>query len=640
MQSKIRDDSDALREFYSIALSKDLTFVDQAKEVLRLGCEYLGLHCGIISYVEGERYTILHVYTATDEYEIQGGDVFELGLTYCKFTLEQKKAIGFHHAALTDIAKHPSYEALKLESYLGAPTFLNDTLFGTVNFTSINPRAHEFTESEIYYAQLISEWISKELDRNYRQVPSYQQHVTLTSRLETSPLAIIEMTPAFEVTKWSDTAELILGWREEQVLNKAPKDWPVVGKDDLVNLISMLDNLQNCNDQGCAFSCDLRKNNGQLISTEWMLSCTFSEKEKCTKAQAHVLDITDRVNAENELLRKSALYLDLFQNAPDMYMSLDQTGNIISINNQCKNILGYEVVELIGTPFWSLIDKKDLRRIRRLIDVAFLGDVEELEMEANILKKDNSIIRAHQRIRIIQVGKGAPHELRIILRDITERTRGQIYRLDHMRHQRDEITTEVQHRIKNSLQAVIGMLTVSVDAHPDLKPILTNSIAQINTISIVNGLIMDGKQDVNVLNLLTNLFDASSKLFNCEIRLKQTSKDQAVQMLVADEVISVSLVITELLINALKHHAQNSNNEDYVSASVEIDDDEVNLSIINTFDQSIPSKEHESHLGLMMIDALLPPQGAVLQASNEHGVYAAKLTIKEPVIINGNNDTW
>lgn len=637
MQSKIRDDSDALREFYSIALSKDLTFVDQAREVLRQGCEYLGLHCGIISYVEGDRYTILHLYTASDEYKIQSGDVFELGLTYCKFTLEQKKPIGFHHAAITDIAKHPSYEALQLEAYLGAPTFLNDTLFGTVNFTSINPRAHSFTDSEIYYAQLISEWISTELDRNYRQAPSYQQHITLTSRLETSPFAVIEMTPEFEVIKWSDTAELILGWREEQVLNKAPKDWPVVGQDDLINLVSMLDNLKNCHDQGCAFSCDLRKNNGQLISTEWMLSCTFSENDQCTKAQAQVLDITDRVNAENELLRKSALYLDLFQNAPDMYMSLDQAGNIISINNQCKNILGYEVVELIGTPFWSLIEKKDLRRIRRLIDVAFLGDVEELEMEANILKKDNSVIRAHQRIRIIQVRKGAPHELRIILRDITERTRGQIYRLDHMRNQRDEITSEVQHRIKNSLQAVVGMLTVSVDAHPELKPILTNSIAQINTISIVNSLIMDGKQDVNVLTILASLFDASSKLFNCEVHLKQTNKDDAIQMLVADEVISVSLVITELLINALKHHAQNSDHEDYVSASVVIDRNQVELSIINTYDQSQPIKEEQSHLGLMMIDALMPPLGADLNVSDTDGIYATKLTIKEPVITNSNN---
>ena len=633
MQSDIRNDSDALKEFYSVALAKDIPFVNQASKVLQLGCRYLGLHCGIISYVEGDRYTILHVHTASDEYQIQTGDVFELGLTYCKFTLEQKKSVGFHHAAKTDIAKHPSYEALKLEAYLGAPTLLNDKLFGTVNFTSINPRANAFADNEIYFVQLIAEWISTELERNYRQAPSHQSHTSLSSSVSVSPFAVIEMTPTFEVTKWSKNAELVLGWREEQVMSKAPKDWPIVSHNDLGNLVSLLGSLKNCNENGCSFSCDLRKNNGQLVSTQWLLSCVGTDASSCEKFQAHILDITDRVDAENELLRKSALYQDMFQNAPDMYLSLDQAGNIISVNNLCNNTLGYQSAELIGTPYWNLIQKNDVRRIRRLIDVAFSGDVEELEMEANILKKDNSVIKSHQRIRIIQAKTGLPRELRIIARDITERKRGQANRLKHLKQQRDVISTEVQHRIKNSLQAVIGMLTVSIDAYPELKPILTTSIAQVQTISIVNGLIMDGKDDVDLLSLLSSLIEASEKLFNSNIQFNKKVDSDVVHMLVADEVISIALTITELLINALKYRVQNNSEENYICVNALSNEDGVNIEIINTCDNVRVDKDSASGIGMSMVQSLLPPEGVKLDVSQRKGLYTVRLYIKAPVVM-------
>ena len=617
VESNISHQPNALEEFYSIALAKDLAFVDQVYDVLRLGCRYLGLCCGIMSYVEGNRYTILHVHTESDEYQILPGDVFDLGLTYCKFTLEQERPVGFHHAAKTDIAKHPSYNALKLEAYLGAPTYLNNRLFGTLNFTSIKLRNAAFTEDEIHFVQLVAEWISSELNRNYRQEPSLQQHITLSSRLEISRLARIEMTPAFEVTKW----------RGDQVIGKSPMDWPVINQNDLDGLVSSLANLRKRNGNVCAFSCDLRKNNGQLISTEWFISCEVSD----SNVQVYVLDITDRVKAENELLRKSAFYQDLFQNAPDMYMSLDRMGNIISANNLCESTLGYQPSELIGIPYWNLIQKADVRRVHRLIDVAFSGDVDELEMEVDILRKDNSVIKSHQRIRIIQAKKDMPCELRIIARDITEQKRGQEIQLEYIKHQRDEIGLEVQHRIKNSLQAVIGMITVSMDSHPELKPILTTSIAQVNTISIVNGLIMNGKDDVELLYLLDNLIEESSKLFNCDIDFNKNT-DGVIQLLVADEIISISLIVTELLINALKYHAENSSKENYIRVNINSTKDGVKIEIINTCIDMADKEDCDKNIGISMIKSLLPPYGARLDMSQDGEIYTALLELKEPVM--------
>ena len=632
MQNNNNNNENALREFYSIALSKDLSFVEQVAKVLKLGCEYLQLKCGIVSYVEGDRYTVLHVYTNSDQYQIQSGDVFELGLTYCKFTLENNGPLGFNHVAISEIAYHPSYEALKLEAYIGAPTFLNNEVFGTINFSSIEPREEEFDDSEKYFVQLVSEWLSTQLDLNFKRESTLESYQEIAARLESVPLVGIELSANFEVLKWSDSATALLGWREEQVMNKSPRDWPLVGSADVSRLVAVLDNVRGCDDQGCAFYCDIKKNDGEVISTEWFLSSMQPIQGEDKRVHAQILDITNRVRSENELLRKNALYIDLFENAPDMYLSLDQAGNILSANNLCHRALGYLKNSLVGKPYWNLIYKEDVRRIRRLIDVAFLGDVEELEMEASLLTKDGVIIRTHQRIRIIQAKRGMPRELRVIARDITERKKGQVNRMLHLEQQRDEISLEVQHRIKNSLQAVIGLLTVNMDAHPELKPLLTNSVAQVNAISIVNSLILDGKEDVDFVYLLENLLSESSRLFAQEIKLDKNMNEISKIMLIKEEIISVSLILTELIINSLKHHRENTLKENYVHVNLEANTECVKVNISNTVSTQRDEEVNMIHLGQSMVNSLLPPNGAELNVVEDENVYQVYLTLMEPVI--------
>lgn len=43
---------------------------------------------------------------------------------------------------------HPVYQNLKLEAYLSAPIWVNEDLYGTLNFTSRRPRLHGFSEHE------------------------------------------------------------------------------------------------------------------------------------------------------------------------------------------------------------------------------------------------------------------------------------------------------------------------------------------------------------------------------------------------------------------------------------------------------------------------------------------------------------
>ncbi len=625
-----------LRSLYSIFSAESEPFPAQVQRLLALGCEFLSMRCGIVSYVEGDRYTVLHVYTTSDEYKIEAGDVFDLGITYCKFTLDQCCPVGFAHAAETDgVSRHPSYETLKLEAYLGTPLYLRGTPYGTLNFSSIEPRAQEFTDGEKYCVQLMAEWISNKLQNQFIEKLQVETNKKLAMHLQHSPLATIEWTSNFRVKKWSRKAEIMLGWDEQTVINKSPRDWPVKHLEGRQYLQKLAENLESCQEEDYAFNCELITNEGNKITTEWIISnSTLSNKDHML-IQTLVLDITERIRAENELLKSNARFVDLYQNAPDMYFSLDGAGNILSANKFCYQMLGYENNELIGKPFWNLVAKDHVRRVRRHVDVAMVGEVDEFEIEINILTKDNRQLKTHQRIRIIEAKKGLPRELRILCRDITERKEVQQNRFEHIKNQRDEISRETQHRVKNSLQAVVGLLKVNLDTHPELKAMLTAAISQVETIAIVNTLMMEGaRADIRLVQLLERLICASSNLFRQEIRFRNNLDMRIECEVIEEEAISVSLIISELLINALKHHAVNSLTED--SVSIQLGNGNGNAVIVqvaNTVSKHRQAGDSEStQVGMSMIEALMPPKGAQIKVEQDENNYRVFFTLSDPVV--------
>ena len=627
----------ALRSLHSIMSSAhSTTFAEQAKEILKTGCENLSMKCGIISYVEGNRYTVLHVFTTSNEYQISAGDVFDLGITYCKLTLEENKPLGFNHAAITKYAHHPSYTALQLESYLGAPLYFNNQAFGTLNFTSIEPREQEFTEGEKYYIQLMAQWISSGLERQYLDKSRIELNRMLEMHVQHSPLATIEWTSNFKVKKWSDKATEVLGWNEAQVINKSPRHWPITNEDSQAYLTALANQLEASHDGNYAFNCDLINFNGALISTDWFVSISITD-EQYVFVQTLILNVTERVRSENELLKSNIKYVDLYENAPDMYLSLDHLGNIISANKLCHRSLQYKDNELVGKPYWNLIPKKDVPKVRRHIKVALSGNVEEWEMEVDMLTKTNNLLKTHNRILVIMGREGFPHELRILCRDITDRKIGQENKLSHVRKQRDEISREVQHRIKNSLQAVIGFLSANLNNYPELEDVLKASISQVNTIAVVNSLVLEaGDDDIDLCKLVEKLLNASSNLFHRDIEYCNKINSNLNLKIQADETIAMSLIISELLINASKYHDKESCKS--IELSITNASDSVCIKIVNQLSLiNATNDENSNHFGVSMISSLMPPEGAGLKIHKTAKTYKVELTISEPVLLVSDN---
>lgn len=162
----------AIRQLYNITSSSSLTSEAKMQGILEMGCQVFHLPIGILGKVENEQYEVVAV--TSPGQSIAKGTMAPLGHTYCRNTLETDGPIGIEHAGESEWRTHPAYGESKLEAYLGTPVHVGTTVYGTLNFSSKDPRQRTFTDIDKDVLQLMAQWVGSELKRQQTEEARYQ----------------------------------------------------------------------------------------------------------------------------------------------------------------------------------------------------------------------------------------------------------------------------------------------------------------------------------------------------------------------------------------------------------------------------------------------------------------------------------
>lgn len=154
---------EALVKLHRITAELSVPLADKIQQILALGAETFDLPLCIVSQVISDKYTILYAHSPDNA--LKSHTQFPLGETYCVHTLTQKKPVSFHEAGKSEISSHPCYQNFKLESYIGAPVKVQGRTFGTLNFSSPEPRFQPFAPCDHDLIELFAQWIGNELTR-------------------------------------------------------------------------------------------------------------------------------------------------------------------------------------------------------------------------------------------------------------------------------------------------------------------------------------------------------------------------------------------------------------------------------------------------------------------------------------------
>ncbi|GAA5314823.1 MAG: hypothetical protein AseanaTS_00270 [Candidatus Pelagadaptatus aseana] len=134
-------------------------------DILQQGLARFDLALGIVSRIENTNYQVVMV--LPDNGAFTAGDIFPLQDTYCREVATNKTTVALTQLnGVPGLCKHPLYSGLPLESYISTPILLDGNVWGTLNFSSMKIRDHDFSQDDIeqikHWAGLLAEKIKSQ----------------------------------------------------------------------------------------------------------------------------------------------------------------------------------------------------------------------------------------------------------------------------------------------------------------------------------------------------------------------------------------------------------------------------------------------------------------------------------------------
>jgi len=219
-RSTLEERERVLRDLYEITADADRSFDEQVAALLERGCDALEMSYGSLSRVRDDEYEF-EIVAAPAESDVRAGDTADLSATNCERAVATRERLVLADVAADapDLAKRGGYTELGIASYLGAPVFVEDDVYGTFCFYDDEPREDDFSEWEATLVDLLSQWVGYELarkraqERLERQNERLDQFASILAHDLRNPLNVLEgslelaeksgATDDFERCRWA-----------------------------------------------------------------------------------------------------------------------------------------------------------------------------------------------------------------------------------------------------------------------------------------------------------------------------------------------------------------------------------------------------------------------------------------------------
>ena len=153
-----------LHQFQELSTDVSLSTDERIRRILQLGVLHFGTDLGDAARIAAGQYVVEH--SVGPSGPRAPGTTFDLDITYCRHTLEKGGAIAFHDVAHSELVDALCYRTFGRRTYIGAPVVVEGEVFGTINFSSVEPRETPFSKSDLVLVEMMGRWLGMELERD------------------------------------------------------------------------------------------------------------------------------------------------------------------------------------------------------------------------------------------------------------------------------------------------------------------------------------------------------------------------------------------------------------------------------------------------------------------------------------------
>ena len=195
-EENVRRFSTHLKHLHRLNTTHYESFNALFADCLDIGCQILGLETGIISQIVDQTYTIRSLRT---NLALVVGQEFPLANTYCAAVVKAHQTVTYSQVGtMATLQGHPAYQTLHIESYLGTPIWVNETIYGTLNFSSTQVRLRDFSRHEQEIVALMAQSIGRILSADL----AHQQRQTAEAALRESEVRFRTVANSAPVLLW------------------------------------------------------------------------------------------------------------------------------------------------------------------------------------------------------------------------------------------------------------------------------------------------------------------------------------------------------------------------------------------------------------------------------------------------------
>lgn len=405
----------ALHALSEISSLPALEPAEQLRLALELGARYLGLGHGMIGEVNGDDYRVGIEFSQNNKPVPVAN---HLAKTYCSFPVALGDVFAEDDIPSSEHRQHPAYLLTQVESYIGAPLWIGDKLYGAVSFFSRRTRHHQYDALDKDFMRLLARWVGSVVERWQQE----QEKKIILNRFQKLSGRLPGFLYQFQLQPDGRAFFPYASSGIKTIYNLTPED--------------------------------------ALVSAEKL-------EDGSVLWHGYVSDITQLKEAELRLQETNALHKAILDAASVSIISVDNSGIIRTFNRGAELMLGYSAAEVIAkqTLLFAHLPEEIAEHARRLTEelgyevkpglAVFMARVREGvsdEREWIFVRKDGMSFPALLTVSVLQNDAGEVTGYLGVARDISE-----IKRIDRMK---TEFISTVSHELRTPLTAISGALGI------------------------------------------------------------------------------------------------------------------------------------------------------------------------------------
>ena len=280
------------------------------------------------------------------------------------------------------------------------------------------------------------------------------------SLLENVSEAIISTDANFIVRSWNKGAELLYGWTEAEAVGRAFRDLVPTQYPDQTAAQVIAEFDQNGFWKGEVLQ---QHKDGRLLTIQAVVNQMKNAAGTVVGVVAVNRDVTERKQMEASLAQSEQRYRILYETMPSMNFTLDEQGNVLSVNQFGVEQLGFGEEELLGRPVVGLFHPDDQPGIVSGLQECLETPDQLHQWEKRKVRKDGSVVWVQEYVRAIADNEGLG-KLLVTCYDITERKQAE----EKIRRQVNFLT---------SLKDIDRVIISSFDLRLSLRNLVAQAVA-------------------------------------------------------------------------------------------------------------------------------------------------------------------